>query len=85
MLDLHLPDLPGWEVLTMLQDDPLTRDIPVVVISADATPGRIERLRAAGAREYLTKPIDVPSLLRVLRQYLQPAVPAGELVTADSV
>ncbi len=48
LLDLHLPDLPGWEVLALLQDDPATRDIPVVVISADATPGRIERLRAAG-------------------------------------
>ena len=76
LLDLHLPDLPGWEVLQALQEDPATRAIPVVVISADATPGRVERLRAAGAREYLTKPIDVPTLLRVLRQYLRAGFPA---------
>ncbi len=78
LLDLHLPDLPGWEVLTMLQDDPATRDIPTVVISADATPGRIERLRAAGAVDYLTKPIDVPKLLGVLHQYLR----TGKMATA---
>ncbi len=63
----------------MLQDDPATRDIPTVVISADATPGRIERLRAAGARDYLTKPIDVPKLMAVLRQYLRPGVREQEL------
>ncbi len=79
LLDLHLPDLPGWDVLQALQEDPATRSIPVVVISADATPGRIERLRAAGAREYLTKPIDVPALLGVMRQYLRP-----ELATAGA-
>ena len=70
LLDLHLPDVPGWEVLAALQLDPVTCGIPVVVISADATAGQIERLKAAGARDYLTKPIDVPALLGVLRQYL---------------
>ncbi len=70
LLDLHLPDVPGWEVLEQLQADERTRDIPTVIISADATPGRLHRLLAAGASDYLTKPIDVPELLRVIRQHV---------------
>jgi CheY-like chemotaxis protein len=63
LLDLHLPDIPGDEVLARLLKDPETRDIPVVILSADATPARIERLLAQGARAYLTKPFDVAELL----------------------
>jgi PAS domain S-box-containing protein len=66
LLDLHLPDLPGWEVLSRLQRDVATRDIPVVIISADATSRQIKRLMAAGARAYLTKPLDMPEFFRVL-------------------
>ena len=51
LLDLHLPDVPGAEVLARLKADELTRDIPVVVISADATPKQLARLIAAGARK----------------------------------
>ncbi|HEX8310624.1 MAG TPA: ATP-binding protein [Chthoniobacteraceae bacterium] len=70
LLDLHLPDLPGREVLLQLKSDPLTRAIPVVVMSADATGPQIERLRAAGAADYLTKPLDLSLFLKVLNQYL---------------
>jgi CheY-like chemotaxis protein len=66
LLDLHLPDLPGDEVLERLRAEPSTRAIPVVVLSADATAGQIESLLAAGARAYLTKPLDVRRLLEVL-------------------
>jgi len=55
--------MPGDEVLARLLEEPDTRDIPVVILSADATPGRIERLLAPGARSYLTKPFDVAELL----------------------
>jgi CheY-like chemotaxis protein/anti-sigma regulatory factor (Ser/Thr protein kinase) len=67
LLDLHLPDLPGREVLEQLKRDPATAAIPVVVLSADATPAQFERLLAAGAAGYLTKPIDVESLLDTVR------------------
>ena len=66
LLDLHLPDIPGWDVLTELQRHYATRDIPVVIISADATSGQIKRLMEAGARAYLTKPIDVAEFFRVV-------------------
>ncbi len=66
LLDLHLPDMNGEQVLQRLRDDPATASIPVVIISADATPGQVRRLLAAGATAYLTKPIEVPDLLRIL-------------------
>ncbi len=73
LLDLHLPDVPGAEVLRRLRADPRTARTPVVVVSADATPGSVERLRQAGADAYLTKPLDVDEFLRVVGQFL----PAG--------
>jgi CheY-like chemotaxis protein len=59
LLHLRLPDISGVEVLRRLQP----RRIPVVVLNADATSGQ-KRLLADGAREFLTKPLDVKQLLR---------------------
>jgi PAS domain S-box-containing protein len=70
LLDLHLPDIPGTEVLRRLQENPATRDIPVVVISADATHGSIEKLLRSGARAYLTKPLDVDQFLETVTEAL---------------
>ncbi len=65
-LDLHLPDIHGEEVLRRLSADPQTRHIPVAVLSADAISSHSERLLAAGAAAYLTKPLDVARLLALL-------------------
>jgi CheY-like chemotaxis protein len=56
----------GAEVLERLQGDPRTAQVPVVVLSADATPSQIERLLTAGARNYLTKPFDIDPFLAVV-------------------
>lgn len=66
LLDLHLPDMSGEEVLATLRDDPATASVPVAIISADASPGQVQRLLSAGAAAYLTKPINVRDLLRVV-------------------
>jgi CheY-like chemotaxis protein len=63
LLDIHLPDVNGDKVLTRLRDDPLTREIPVVMLSADASDRQIQRLLNLGAAAYLTKPLDVLKLL----------------------
>jgi CheY-like chemotaxis protein len=66
LLDVHLPDMNGAEVLRRLQADPATAEIPVVMVSADATQGKIERLHTARARDPLTKPFDLARLTEVL-------------------
>ena len=86
LLDLHLPDLGGEEVLRALQQEPRTRGIPVTILSADATPGQIHRLKAAGAREYLTKPLDVKHIISLLEDTLRPEQSEqqpGEMVRTD--
>jgi PAS domain S-box-containing protein len=70
LLDLHLPDIGGEEVLRRLVDDPLTASIPVVMVTADATVGQVQRLLSAGAAAYLTKPLDVAQLLGLLDEML---------------
>jgi signal transduction histidine kinase len=72
LLDLHLPDIAGEEVLRELRSDSRTLDIPVLVISADATPRQITRLRQAGAQGYLTKPLDVDEFLAEVDSLLPP-------------
>ena len=70
LLDLHLPDIDGEEVLRRVRADPATCDLPVIVLSADATARQLERLTAAGVSAYLTKPIAIRRLLAALDQAL---------------
>jgi CheY-like chemotaxis protein len=70
LLDLHLPDMPGAEVLSALREDPATASIPVVAVSADATGDQIAHLRALGVVDYVTKPFEVPRLLGVVDSFL---------------
>jgi CheY-like chemotaxis protein len=70
LLDLHLPDMGGDRVLQQLREDPVTSSIPVIIVSADATAGQVQRLLSAGATAYLTKPLDVRDLLRLLDEAL---------------
>ncbi len=73
LLDVHLPDMTGDEVLRRLKAEPPIADIPVIVISADATAVQVARLLSLGARDYLTKPLDVKKFLAVLDSALQRA------------
>ncbi len=70
LLDLHLPDMPGTLVLAQLKADPATAGIPVLIVTADATPGRERRLLEAGAFALVTKPFDVPEFLRTVEAAL---------------
>jgi len=71
LLDIHLPDLDGREVLLRLKANPATAAIPVMVVSADATAHQEQRMWEAGACSYITKPIDVQKLLRAVEGFLK--------------
>jgi CheY-like chemotaxis protein len=76
-LDLHLPDMSGEEVLQQLWQDRELRQIPVAVLSADATPTHTRRLKASGAIAYLTKPIEIGQLMRLVDESLGEGHRAG--------
>jgi PAS domain S-box-containing protein len=69
LLDRHLPDMEGDEVLRLLLGNPVTAGIPVVILSADASPNRVQALLGQGARAYLTKPFDVSEFLTLLDEF----------------
>ena len=71
LLDMQLPDVDGLELLRQLQRDPACADIPVIVVSADATPARVAETLAAGARHYLTKPLNLAGFLAVFDEVLE--------------
>jgi len=71
LLDMHLPDISGMELLRHLKSDPHTGSIPIVVVSADALAQQIEAAFEAGCTHYLTKPVSVSELLNVLDDQLE--------------
>lgn len=76
MLDMQLADIAGQDVLIRLKSNPETQHIPVIVISADATRGKIKRTLAAGASDYLTKPFNIKHLLSTLKHTLEEHPPS---------
>jgi signal transduction histidine kinase len=69
-LDLDLPDIHGSEVLFNLLENAGTKAVPTIIISADAMPQQISRLMEAGAKEYLTKPLDIQAFLNVVDEWM---------------
>jgi PAS domain S-box-containing protein len=71
LLDMQLPDISGLELLRHLKQDDEAGGIGVIVVSADATPARMQSALTLGAISYVTKPLDVANFLRVLDQALE--------------
>lgn len=78
LLDLNLPGISGLQVLEKWQADGYAADVPVLMLTADATPGRDQDALVRGARGFLTKPILAKELVaeidRTLREH--PSSPA---------
>jgi CheY-like chemotaxis protein len=79
LLDLNLPDIHGSEILQILQSNAQTASLPVVILSAAANSAQIERLLAAGARNYLTKPFDIDHFLTVVDEFIGNASPTPRI------
>jgi CheY-like chemotaxis protein len=71
LMDIDLPGMNGLEALRVMRADPDLADIPVVAVSAAAMSRDVEAGMAAGFRAYLTKPFDVPELIRLVKEALK--------------
>jgi len=63
LLDIMLPDMDGYQILQKLKEDPHTKNIPVIMVSAKGSPEDIQRALNMGAEEYIMKPIGVNNLI----------------------
>ena len=70
LMDLEMPVVDGWEATRRLKEDPQTRDIPIIALSAHALAGEREKALGAGCDEFDTKPIEFERLLATLRRVL---------------
>ncbi len=71
LLDIHLPDIDGFQVLARLRADPRTRSIPVVAVTAQAMPDDVKRVLAAGFDDYIAKPLALQRVDSLLDQLLR--------------
>jgi CheY-like chemotaxis protein len=72
LMDTMMPDLDGNETTRLIRELPGGRDMPVVFLTAKAMPGDREASLAAGATEYVTKPVDLDELLALMATWVTP-------------
>jgi DNA-binding response OmpR family regulator len=72
LLDVMMPRLDGWGVLSALQKDPEARELPVVMLTALSNERDLVRGHLSGAVNYVTKPFDLTHLLTTIEEALEP-------------
>ena len=70
ILDIDLPGISGLDIVKILKKDVITAHIPVVALSANAMPHAVARGKQCGFDEYLTKPLNLQSLIGALNHFL---------------
>ncbi len=70
LMDIQMPEMDGLEATRILKTDAATKDIPILALSSYAMKGDKERILAAGCDEYLSKPLDIKGLLKIVAGYL---------------
>jgi CheY-like chemotaxis protein len=70
ILDINLPGMDGYQVLEVLKNDTITKDIPIIGLSANAMPYDIEKGKNSGFFDYLTKPVEINRLVSALSKIL---------------
>ena len=71
LMDMMMPDMDGYTAIPKIKQDKALASIPVIAVTAQAMPGDKERCLAAGADDYISKPVDVDKLHEILSTYLK--------------
>ncbi len=70
LLDMMMPEMDGYQALAKMEEDSELKDLPVIAVTAQAMIGDRERCLDAGAVGYISKPVNVEELLKILNNYL---------------
>jgi signal transduction histidine kinase/ActR/RegA family two-component response regulator/HAMP domain-containing protein len=73
LMDVMMPELDGYATTEAIRRMPQFADLPIIAVTAKAMKGDREKAIAAGASDYITKPVDTSHLLAVMRSWLQRA------------
>lgn len=71
LMDMMMPDVDGYEAIPKLREHVDYKSIPIIAVTAQAMAGDREKCIAAGADDYISKPVDVDKLVALLNEYLQ--------------
>ena len=73
LMDMMMPEMDGYQAIKEIRQNSATPDIPIIAVTAQAMAGDREKCLEAGADSYISKPIDVDELLKLLNRYLKKA------------
>jgi CheY-like chemotaxis protein len=69
-MDLMMPEMDGYEAMRALREMPQFKSLPIIALTAKAMKGDREESIAAGASDYITKPVDIEQLLSLMQVWL---------------
>ncbi len=84
LMDIHMPEMDGYEAVRRIRDNPQYADLPVIAVSADALESDREKCRAAGMNDYVVKPIDTELLFAALCRWIKPDQCLSVSLSAES-
>jgi two-component system cell cycle response regulator DivK len=70
LMDISIPEVDGWEATRILRADPVTRDIPIIALTAHALPDDRQRATAVGFTSYLAKPVEPRAVVAEVRRWI---------------